>query len=131
LWKIAVGWAKLSSTIMKYKTLFRIMCKAIGVYFFVSGCSGALMNISGLIVMFFVSPAAVGPYRSLYSIPSGIGSLVDFAVGYYLFFHGQTVANWAVPGNRPYCPECGYDLSGSVSGMCPECGTQSAVPRPD
>jgi hypothetical protein len=26
-----------------------------------------------------------------------------------------------IPGK---CPKCGYDLSGNVSGICPECGTR-------
>jgi rubrerythrin len=24
---------------------------------------------------------------------------------------------------RPLCRECGYDLTGNLSGQCPECGT--------
>lgn len=31
------------------------------------------------------------------------------------------------PDNR-YCRVCGYDLTGNVSGRCPECGTE--IPRP-
>jgi len=27
------------------------------------------------------------------------------------------------------CSHCGYDLTGNVSGMCPECGTPAAKPR--
>jgi hypothetical protein len=26
-------------------------------------------------------------------------------------------------GNHPLCGACGYDLSGNLSGVCPECGT--------
>ena len=25
------------------------------------------------------------------------------------------------------CPHCGYDLTGNVSGVCPECGTRFSV----
>ena len=25
-----------------------------------------------------------------------------------------------------HCPACGYDLTGNISGVCPECGTQIA-----
>jgi hypothetical protein len=30
------------------------------------------------------------------------------------------------------CPACAYDLTGNVSGVCPECGThcEAAVPKP-
>ncbi|MGB7157408.1 MAG: hypothetical protein WBD40_05045 [Tepidisphaeraceae bacterium] len=29
----------------------------------------------------------------------------------------------AIPGNRPYCHECGYDLTNAVGHVCVECGT--------
>ena len=35
----------------------------------------------------------------------------------------------AARSNRPYCPECGYDLSKATSGNCPECGVK--LPRDD
>ena len=40
------------------------------------------------------------------------------------FTVGATVAFW--PRRRPKpgcCSSCGYDLTGNVSGRCPECGT--------
>ena len=27
------------------------------------------------------------------------------------------------PNLPPECPRCGYDLTGNISGICPECGT--------
>ena len=41
----------------------------------------------------------------------------------YLFFRGGWISDLAFPGDRPYCQECGYDLTGNASGRCPECGT--------
>ena len=45
------------------------------------------------------------------------------AIGLYLLLGGAWLVNKCIPSNRPYCPECGYDLSSSKgSGRCPECG---------
>lgn len=30
--------------------------------------------------------------------------------------------------NRGYCSKCGYDLTGNVSGTCPECGVEIRTP---
>ena len=46
-------------------------------------------------------------------IPSVIGAA---ATGY---FHRE--ARPKLPG---HCPKCDYDLTGNVSGVCPECGTE-------
>ena len=34
-----------------------------------------------------------------------------------------------VPGD-PCCPKCRYDLTGNMSGVCPECGTPITTPVP-
>lgn len=54
---------------------------------------------------------------------STAGYLAPFAIGLYLFFGGEWVVNLAIASNRPYCPECGYDLSRATGPVCPECGT--------
>jgi hypothetical protein len=103
---------------MKYKTQFRMMLKAIGVFVFV------------LTVPQFMHP--------LYSIfrPGGLqgASWTDYAIGLispgvqialasYLFFGGKWITDIAIPGNRPYCHECGYDLTNASGHVCSECGT--------
>ena len=45
----------------------------------------------------------------------------------YLFFGGKWIADKAIPGNRPYCHECGYDLTNAVGNVCTECGTPFRV----
>ena len=74
---------------------------------------------------------------------SGIGPL-GFAVGYSLLVVASIgllgTPYWAFVWSRVYvnrynqripdyyCPTCGYNLTGNVSGVCPECGTE--VPGP-
>ncbi len=52
----------------------------------------------------------------------GIGYLIQFVLGLYLLFSGEALVNLCIPSNRPYCPECGYELSESSQERCPECG---------
>ncbi len=36
---------------------------------------------------------------------------------------------WPTPRQGPgHCPKCDYDLTGNVSGVCPECGTEIEKP---
>lgn len=58
----------------------------------------------------------------------GSASLDNVGVPLYLLFLGLvggTVLCWRADRPTPavgICPRCGYDLTGNVSGRCPECG---------
>ena len=112
---------------MKYKTLFRVVLKLIGVYLVAMALASAATHAMNLIAR-HGRMGPVGSWPVLVWFPLA-GSAVKAAIGLYLFFGGRWIINLAIPGNRPYCPECGYDLSGSPGGRCPECGT--AVPSDD
>ena len=51
-----------------------------------------------------------------------VGDVVQLGLGLYLLFSGRWIADLAIPSNRPYCPECGYDNSEATGKCCPECG---------
>lgn len=99
---------------MKYKTLFRLALKFLGVWLIVqSVCSAAAQLLS------------MATYPSnlefvLWYVPI---ELARIAVGCYFFFGGKWVADLAIPSNRRYCPECAYELYGLLAAQCPECGT--------
>jgi hypothetical protein len=63
-----------------------------------------------------------GTQQWWYYILQPAAGLVQMGIGAYFFFGGEWIVNRAIPSNRPYCPECGYDLSKSRSERCPECG---------
>ncbi|MCC6908604.1 MAG: hypothetical protein IT430_11720 [Phycisphaerales bacterium] len=100
---------------MKYKTLFRLALKWLGVWLVISSTgrlAEAVMQILAL------------PDSIEYVLIGAPSLLFTFVVGLYLFFGGAWIANLAIPSNRRYCPECAYELRGLRGLNCPECGTQ-------
>ena len=95
---------------MRYKTLFRLLLKFLGVW----------LTIQGLAHLVFF--AIFHPNEDI-RIGALLSAFVLIIAGVYLFFGGRWIADKAIPGNRPYCYGCGYDLSNYVGERCPECGT--------
>jgi len=62
-------------------------------------------------------------YRTT-SLAYGLATAGLFVV---LYWHWRPVVTGAtvvdIYGNWAVCQQCGYDLTGNVSGICPECGT--------
>ena len=108
---------------MKYKTLFRLMLKAIGMYIAANGLSSFVYHVGSFVVGSALGTLTSGRYWSLSYFVMAIPQLIQIALGAYLFFRGEWIVNLAIPSNRPYCPECAYDLTGAPVERCPECGT--------
>lgn len=111
---------------MKHKTWFRLVLKAMGVFFALQGAVYVVSSIPGVAHVawdFLAYGAIVGGWSAtIWEISGGLLGLPMLAVGLYLFFRGEWIVNKAIPSNRPYCPHCGYDLSRGGGAVCPECG---------
>ena len=109
---------------MKYKTLFRLALKLMGVYFMVGGLAEFVPQAAS-VIGYLVDSSGMGrfpPWTAVYVL----SHLVRFGLGAYLFFGGVWLIDKAIPGDHAFCPQCGYDLTGTRSSRCPECGTPFA-----
>ena len=111
---------------MKHKTLFRLAVKLLGLYFLVSGLAQLAYHVVFMVCFFHDRGFGALPPNESMMLASVIPSLVMVAFGAYLFFGGGWIVERVIPGNHPFCPQCGYDLTGAAQNRCPECGTPFA-----
>jgi hypothetical protein len=111
---------------MRYKTLFRVLLKAIGVL--LVGQAFPRVVDHALLLMYMVAEGDADWQEILfYPVMYGLGTstggtLVQLVLGLYLFFGGKWLTNLAIPDNRSYCAACGYQLTGREGVNCPHCG---------
>jgi hypothetical protein len=114
---------------VKHKTWFRLVVKAIGITL-LGFAAPELVDRIATYIAYRVQQQSWGtplPYPEwLGSLLHVLGPLLQTAAGAYLLFGGDWLVNKAIPSNRPYCPECGYDLSKNSNDRCPECGVALA-----
>lgn len=114
---------------MKYKTLFRLALKVIGVYFVALGIielgwfSRIVLDWIAPIYSFSSQPNLNRTSKLINEVISLFTPLCKFGVGLYLFIGGEWIVNKAIPSNKPYCHECGYMLKNLTGTRCPECDT--------
>lgn len=113
---------------MKYKTLFRLALKIVGVVVVVH----AAFDIpwSALSLVGYATSTNSVQMSMINGLPDWawtaaqfVTSLLKIALGIYLFFGGEWMVNKAIPSNKPYCYECGYLLRDLTGNRCPECDT--------
>jgi hypothetical protein len=112
---------------MKYKTLFRVLLKLLGVYFAGLGSFQLLSQTLNLFSFLSIRSGMPSSQYWFYGF-SMVSAAVEIGFGLYLFFGGRWIVDKAIPGNRPYCHECGYDLTSAVGNVCNECGTPFRAP---
>ena len=83
---------------------------------------GLLVSVVvALVVGFFMHPVfdGFGPWVAI------VGIVLSNALGLYCGYRSFRASVWPhKPGPLPgHCLKCGYNLTGNVSGICPECGT--------
>lgn len=105
---------------MKYKTLVRLGVKLLGLFLTASAIPGLIISCMVVGIDFWSTGALWGV--------STLGLMffaIQLLIGVYLFLSGaKWLVNRMVPSNRPYCPECAYELTGlPPAGVCPECGS--------
>jgi len=116
---------------MKYKTAFRLALKAIGVLVIAQHLPMAIISTCSVSVTILTEGMlGFGPMSTLsWELQTGIMYVMGALVGCYLLFGGRWIVDRAIPSNRPYCHECAYELTGNVTGVCPECGTVNKAPE--
>lgn len=110
---------------MKHKTWFRLVLKAIGILLIALALPDLIYHLAGILRTYRLQGTWSGwPQLSMTEtiLWVCVSPVIQIGIGAYLLSGASLLADWIIPSNRPYCPDCGYDLSQSTSTTCAECG---------
>lgn len=114
---------------MKHKTWFRLVLKAIGVLVIAFGAPQVFRELIGHArwgLSWGTAPSqmsSMSPADVIWHLLSNSGpDFLLLGIGLYLLIGGERLVRFCIPSNRPYCADCGYDLSEQQGSICPECG---------
>ena len=116
---------------MRHRTWFRMVLKAIGVLLIGFGAPDLIHWVLNYTAWMYYE---TGWMAGSPNMPDWLsfflqiaGSVVQIIIGIFLILGAQWLVTKLLPSGDPFCEQCGYDLSGSKSVHCPECG--ATVPR--
>lgn len=118
---------------MRYKTLFRLGLKFLGIILIVYSVPTVFRQAGDFLLTYYAptNPNTTAFPRATQQWWGGYVYMLEpvlrLIIGLYLLLGGAWIVDLAIPSNRPYCPECGFDLSKHRGAICPECGTH--IPR--
>ncbi len=96
----------------------------------VGSMSAATASAGGGDLLPILFPAQAGPGRRILPFyplwPGLLANVAMFSAMWLLVFRGVRVWRRVLRNRKGVCVACRYDLRGSVSGMCPECGDGQA-----
>lgn len=107
---------------MKHKTWFRLVLKAIGVLLLGLGTPNVIGPVVSVIGGVVTGAGWAGWGYQWFYVGEAMGGALQVAFGLYLLAGGNWIINRVIPSNRPYCPDCGYDITNARGERCPECG---------
>lgn len=96
-------------------------------------CFPLFFIASGLAFLFiigFIAGSEPGPFIIVGDFVLNLAIAAAFILAYFLANSLYSQLRWKKrAGDYPCCTNCGYNMTGNVSGICPECGQPTSCPN--
>lgn len=114
---------------MNERGWFTLLVRGLGLWFTLSGISGAAYFVVALLIAWVNTPRnqAFAPLTVFggtgwqFSLAQGLGQAATTLAGLYLLFRGGRLIDWLCRTVVGRCPSCGYRIQAGQP-ACPECG---------